>query len=162
MTFVRSKSHHRVGQNFTSCTQRAQSADLCLNCMALMDRYLRLFCIFPNILHASRGGLSESAIGNMSQILLFPSTGPLSQIPFYICFVSKGGVTWPRYLLTQLSHPCRPVSLRGAEKTMPYDPIHGCVAFFPAHTGRCEVSRSPGAAAALRKSGPCLSTLGTP
>jgi hypothetical protein len=23
LTFVRSESHHRVGQNFTSCTQRA-------------------------------------------------------------------------------------------------------------------------------------------
>jgi hypothetical protein len=46
--FVRSKSHHRVGQNFTSCTQRAPERGPCLNCMALMDRYLRL-CIFPTI-----------------------------------------------------------------------------------------------------------------
>jgi hypothetical protein len=54
--------------------------------MALMDRYLRLFCIFQNILHASRGGLSESAISNMS-LLYYPVV--TEQIPAYIALLQS-------------------------------------------------------------------------
>jgi hypothetical protein len=80
------KSHHRVGQIFESCSQRAQRGPL-LELHGFDDGQISaLFCIFPQYLHAS-SGVSASAQYE-SHLYYFHANGPLSQIrhsaPVYV------------------------------------------------------------------------------